>query len=96
MRGRSQLQTNRDKRAVDFDADVKGKFKDPASRTRLDVRAAANPGSTIGNDPAEPGYDQGLVFRQECGQIENIIVKVISDIRVIGNLARELRIYLAC
>ncbi len=73
MRGRRQLQPDRDQRTVDLNTDVAGKLKDEASRTRLDVRAATNPGSTIRNDPAEPGYNQGLVFRQERGQIENII-----------------------
>jgi hypothetical protein len=73
MRSRSELKANRDQGAVDFNADVAGKLKDESSRTRLDVRAAANPGSTIGNDAAKPGYDHRLVFRQERGQIENII-----------------------
>ena len=73
MRSSSQLESNRDQRTVDLDADIAGKLKDKASRTRLHVRAAANPCSTIGNDPAEPGYDHGLVFRQERGQVENII-----------------------
>ncbi len=73
MRCRSQLKPDRDQRTVDLNTDVAGKLKDEASRSRLDVGAATNPGSTIGNDPAEPGYNQGLVFRQKRGQIKNII-----------------------
>ena len=73
MRSRRQLQPNRNQRAVNLDANVAGKLKNEASRARLDVRAAADPCSTIGNEAAEPGYDQRLVFRQERGQIENII-----------------------
>jgi hypothetical protein len=71
-----ELQPNRDQRTVNFDADVTGKFKHQASRIRFDIRAAAYPCSTIGNEPAEPGYDHRLVFSQERGQVENIILHV--------------------
>jgi hypothetical protein len=74
MGGCGELEPNRDQRTVNFDADIAGKFKHQASRIALYIRAAAYPCSTIGNEPAEPGYDHRLVFGQERGQVENIII----------------------
>ena len=65
MRSSRELEPHGNQRTINLDADVAGKLKDEASRTWLDVRTAADPCSTIGNDPAEPGYDHGLVFGQE-------------------------------
>ena len=62
MGSRSELEAHRNQCTVNLDADVAGKLKHEASGTRLDVRAAADPRATIGNETAEPGYDRGLVF----------------------------------
>jgi hypothetical protein len=65
MRSSSELEPHRNQGTVNLDANVAGKLKHEASCTRLNVRAAADPSATIGNEPAEPGYDCGLVFSQQ-------------------------------
>ena len=62
MRSRRELESDRDQRTIDLDTDVAGKLKDKASRAGLHVGTAADPCSAIGNDPAETGYDGGLIF----------------------------------
>src|ERR1700680_5047795 len=78
MRSGRELESDRDQRTIDFDTDVAGKLKDKASRAGLHVGTAADPSAAIRNDPAETGYDRGLIFAQKSGQVENIICKRVG------------------
>src|SRR6202011_6287580 len=78
MRSRRELKSHRDQRTINLDADVTGKLEDKASRTGLHVGTAADPCAAIGNDPAEPWYDRGLVFAQKGCQVQNIVCKRVG------------------
>jgi hypothetical protein len=77
MGSRGKLETHGDQRTVDFDADIARKLENKSRRAWLNVGTATNPCSAIRNDPAEPGHNHGLIFRQKCRQVEDVVWKRI-------------------